>query len=450
MRKLLVLALAAACGSSDDPGPSPGNGTAGARTTPGTDAAVEERGPQDGCLDKLEADKLPTGDLVLAKECGTVKVIGEVTIDASLTIEPGVTVQFGEGASLWIGYEERGTLIARGTEREPIVFTSAPPEKKKPKKKKKKRGAKLELGLDEVDAGVDLEDPADEADREKRPGWWKGVFLSRMSKDSILEHVVIEFAGSDGDDDGRALKVEGEGTIVRNCQIRSAKGWGIWAADLPSLAAVEATSFRDLSVAAMRIAPANLPAIGVNRYHGDTVVEISGGELAAPAVLREGGVYRLVGEVQIHAELTVQPGALIEAVTGGGLAVGVERAGALVARGSAGRPIRFTAVNKRKGSWKGITLGAHAERVVVQQAVVEYAIADADRGAIHAEPGAAATIAQVRFEHLAGVGVSVRPGANVTTRDLKAIDATGTEYRGAVKDPGRRDDDAASPTPSPP
>lgn len=45
-----------------------------------------------------------------------------VTMGATLTLAPGARLSFGEGTQLRV---ERGTLLARGTETEPITLTSS-------------------------------------------------------------------------------------------------------------------------------------------------------------------------------------------------------------------------------------------------------------------------------------------------------------------------------------
>ncbi len=79
---------------------------------------------------------------------------------AHLTLAPGVTVELGEGVRLRV--EESGGLTAIGTEEEPITFTST----------------------------KDTPSPGD---------WEELVFLAGSNDaDNHLEHVVVEYGGSDG------------------------------------------------------------------------------------------------------------------------------------------------------------------------------------------------------------------------------------------------------------
>ncbi|QDG50340.1 hypothetical protein FIV42_06215 [Persicimonas caeni] len=83
-------------------------------------------------------------------------VRGDVVLrdDSHVTISPGATVAFAEGAGLSV---YRSRLTARGTEEAPITFTGA----------------------------------------SKKPGFWKGIHLvDTSSVENVFEHVVIEYGGS--------------------------------------------------------------------------------------------------------------------------------------------------------------------------------------------------------------------------------------------------------------
>jgi len=76
---------------------------------------------------------------------------------AVLTIDPGSELRFAEGRRLRVGEGNDGVLEARGTAAAPIIFTS----------------------LDE-----------------QTPMFWRGIELSQGSDGSVLDQVVISYAGS--------------------------------------------------------------------------------------------------------------------------------------------------------------------------------------------------------------------------------------------------------------
>ena len=63
----------------------------------------------------LSGDETWSGDVVIT---GTVMIPGDIT----LSIEPGTTVEFAAGRDIELIV--KGTLIAEGTESDPITFTS--------------------------------------------------------------------------------------------------------------------------------------------------------------------------------------------------------------------------------------------------------------------------------------------------------------------------------------
>ena len=81
-----------------------------------------------------------------------------VRLNSTLTIDPGVELQFYPDTFLYVGYGSAGSLIAEGTDDENIVFTSAKAT--------------------------------------KAPGDWNGIyFMSDAGSSSKLFHTVVEYAG---------------------------------------------------------------------------------------------------------------------------------------------------------------------------------------------------------------------------------------------------------------
>lgn len=120
---------------------------------------VESRGIEtsDTFHDRGQPYVLPFSLSVVPRAAGTT---------ASLTIEPGVTLRFGQNAYLTIGSGSTGSpanpgqLVATGTAEKPIVFTA------------------------------DSATPA--------PGWWRGINFSGIAPSgNKIENAVIEYAGAD-------------------------------------------------------------------------------------------------------------------------------------------------------------------------------------------------------------------------------------------------------------
>ncbi len=119
-----------------------------------------------------------------------------VASGATLTIEAGTTVRFSNGTSLLV----RGTLIARGDQGLPIVMTSD-----------SGRPAAGQWGF--VGFYDSAEDASYDGSRQYRAG-------------SVLEHVVIEAAGS-GLGDGAAVYLEYASPLLQSLSIRKIRGQAI-------------------------------------------------------------------------------------------------------------------------------------------------------------------------------------------------------------------------------
>ncbi|MDY7226277.1 hypothetical protein [Hyalangium rubrum] len=85
--------------------------------------------PQDGAIEfdgKIESDAVLTAQGVPYRVLGDVTIEGvETTRPTTLTLEPGVVVQFEPEARFSFGYERPGVLSAVGTAEKPITFTAA-------------------------------------------------------------------------------------------------------------------------------------------------------------------------------------------------------------------------------------------------------------------------------------------------------------------------------------
>ena len=113
----------------------------------------------------------------------------EIDDGGSLTIEPGVTVQFAENSYLSVGYISEGKLVAEGTAEEPIIFTSAM--------------------------------------NDKYPGDWGNIrFYEYASAGCILDHCKILYGGDDGN--SLYLYYCDAKVTIQNCEIAYSDGYGIY------------------------------------------------------------------------------------------------------------------------------------------------------------------------------------------------------------------------------
>lgn len=167
--------------------------------------------------------------------------------------------------------------------------------------------------------------------------------------------------------------------------------------------------------------------------HG--VVEVMGANLDAvqatwPAI---DAAYLVRGDILVRddAHLTLQPGSVVVFAEGSGISVYRAR---LTARGSADKPITFTAQSPQPGFWKGIHLvDTSSVENVFEHVTIEYGgSANTFKGA---EPAnlmfddyfglVSATLNDVTSRHSGGAGMHVEPGAVIRSQRCASIHIQG-------------------------
>ncbi|MEO0439007.1 MAG: hypothetical protein AAF098_19145, partial [Pseudomonadota bacterium] len=219
-----------------------------------------------------------------------------VNITKSLTIDPGVVIEFEENAGL--GVYDAGVLNAQGTEDRPIVL----------------RG------------------------KEDRPGYWRGIHTESQT---LLEHVEVKNAGSTYVyccNDAAGIFAKGGSLNIKNSALIRNQG-----------CALSATTSTELSIQDNRFEnneadvcadPVPLPT----SIKEDTVLRRSG---------REVDYYAPDNQVtNITAKLSIEAGVTIEMGQNSGL--GVYDTGSLLAQGDQDQPIVFKGKEDRPGYWRGI------------------------------------------------------------------------------------------------
>lgn len=139
----------------------------------------------------------------------------------TLTIEPGATILGRPGSALIV--PRNATLRARGTDRQPIVFTSAAPQGSR---RAGDWGGLVLLGNARLNRGEGHIEGIDPADTRGRFGG-----DDDSSSCGVLDYVRVEFAGfelmRDVELNGLTLAGCGDSTVVRNVQVHRALDDGI-------------------------------------------------------------------------------------------------------------------------------------------------------------------------------------------------------------------------------
>ena len=254
-------------------------------------------------------------DTTLSEPCYKVtKSVLYVENPATLTINPGVRLEFAAGTQLAI--RQGAAMKAAGTAASPIVFTAGQPT----------------------------------------PGYWKGIeFYGSNSTDNRLAHVVVEYGETNVIVDSALTSSR---VSIEDVTLRHAQYSGFY---FDSDSIIGAFS-RVTSTANGR--PGKLPANLVyllgndSSYSGNTDDRIhvfreeisreqTWKKLDVPYFLNhEGGFYN------VKAALTLEPGVTL--IFNSGIILNIDSSGSLTAVGTEAEPILFTGQEQSPGYWTGL------------------------------------------------------------------------------------------------
>ena len=331
----------------------------------GGDDSVGGSGGEDGT--SAPACPVLTGDPVVhtsetldhdTKWTGWHRVEGALTLEAKLELAPCTVVAFGNAASLHVFVD--GSLQAKGVEGQPVLFTSA---KESPE-----------------------------------PGNWSGIhFGSESTGDSVLEHVVVEYAGSGGAsavdllanatagfshvlvrhtaDDGNPIYLAGRPSQFENVRVEdNARGLRLNANVIGSLGSFSSDE------PPIRVEPTTITTDAI--WHRFNVP------------------YLLEGPLILQSHVAVEPGVVVQMANQG--YISVLDAGTLEAVGTASEPVRFTSSKDppAPGDWSAITI-SHGEDDAsrLEHVVLEYG--GYGNHSLSVEPGATVALSHVTVTHSA-------------------------------------------------
>lgn len=278
------------------------------------------------------------------------KVVGDVSIEAELKIDPGVRIEVEEDLEIVI--EESGYVLASGSEENNIIVSSA------------NRAAGQH---------------------------WKGIRINSSDMRNALSHAVVEYAGSSEFNIGpfssqnraAGVAVDDDGMLsIENCIVQNSKSYGVYVRG--ELNEFSNNEFNNNGEAGIAAHVRNLSKTDeASTYTGNNFkgVEIIGGELLLPAEwnrLSDGAFYKITDDISVEAHLTVYEGTRlhfdedIEFVINEG-EDGTSHDGIIEVKGSASDPVLFTSSNKAGGQhWKGMRVNTSDMRNSLDHAVFEY------------------------------------------------------------------------------
>lgn len=331
------------------------------------------------------------------------RVRGVVGIDALVSVEPGVIVEFESNAGFEVNEFGDGALQALGTRDERVVFTGAI----------------------------------------QTPGFWRGLVIRTDDGRNELRHVTVQYAGSDviADDikdgltGGIAVNVE-PGSVAASLKltdaiVRENEGYGLIVEWFGRLREFSNNTFSNNTAAAVIAEAGNVGALdaassytGGNGFEGVEIARTGAAnslrEDATWPAFDDGSTYYVSGSVVIEATLTIAPGATLAFEAGAEMVFGVpfgRPEGVIRALGTSSTPITFTGWEKTRGFWKGIVIQSVSNQNAMRHCVVEYGGSEAIFGGTAANVSLdvvsfapSLTISNSRIRDSDGCGIYVQSG----------------------------------------
>ena len=303
-----------------------------------------------------------------------------VSNNATLTIEPGTIIRFGEGAEIDVSYSgDFGTIKAIGTNEKPIIFTS--------------------------NATV------------KGKGDWDGIWLYEGANACEFTHCVFDYSG--GYSNSGALTIRSAtGVSVNNCIFKNSKYYGVEVDNYGSLNTFTNNDFINNDANDIKLIAHHVSSLGTgNTYTGN--IEVQGGYIKKAGEerwLNQNTAFIIDGEISVGSETgtkwIIDPGCVLKFGSSDEVSIGYSEVGLIEAIGTVDLPITFTSRSNfpSKGDWDGIWFYSNsANGSVFDHCIVSYGGGYSASGNIvfKYEQGSDVTIKNSYISHSEGYGLDM-------------------------------------------
>ncbi|MEJ2291604.1 MAG: hypothetical protein P8Y05_07795 [Deinococcales bacterium] len=320
-------------------------------------------------------------DTATSLPAGCYTTSGDVSVNAPLTLAPGVTIAFAQDSVMDVN--AGGSLHA--------------------------------VGSSATGDGIVFEGATDTA------GFWGGINVYAKSPQNDLEYVEVRDAGSATIGHGTAVWVaSGIPFTMKHAILDLSYTNGLSTDASASVADIhlQANTYRDIGAYPVSVyadAAGALDPASVYSNTGKGVVEVFGGNVATSQTWHHLAVpYEVDGQTFVDAALTIDPGTTIQVDPGYVITVGQGSSGTLTADGgSASTQITFTTV-PGGSSWGGITMDSASN-------LLNYVVVDGADGSGSGEVWASlpgVTISNSTFENSPDEAICWNPSAQPTTSNL--------------------------------
>lgn len=308
----------------------------------------------------------------------------------TVTILPGTVVRIGNEGAIWVGYNGRGGLVAKGTAEAPIRFTSDAPT------------------------------PAH--------GDWQtiGFYKGNLSAKSAFDHVIVEYGGAN---DHGNIYLYDTTLKIANSEIRHSASYGLKGDTDAHVESFAGSSLHGNKKAVVYWSAASAHELGAsNNFKGNTIdrVYLQPGTVAQSATWQAINVpYQLNGELYVQGDaspvLSLQAGVQLLMGRDASIWVGYNGRGGLKANGTADAPVTITsdAPTPSAGDWQAI--GFYEGTIAGSQLVhttVAYGGAIDTYGMVYAARASQLNLDHATLKHSKTMALKVEADAKVTTSNV--------------------------------
>ena len=245
----------------------------------------------------------------------------DIAAEVTLTIEAGTVIKFENNGT--VSFNVYGTLDAKGTDANPIIFTSAADDDY-------------------------LGDTNGDGSSDGLPEDWEQISFESDSTNNIIQHCVFKYAGQDG----CTIDIHTDSVQIENCLFAHGGGDGIQVRD-QSNPVITGCEFAENADDAIELEINSYPVLRDNSAHDNewNGINVHGGHIEVsgtwyadgiPYVINDSGANNGNRDIAAGVTLTIEAGTVIKFENNGTVSFNVY--GTLDAKGTDANPIIFTSL----------------------------------------------------------------------------------------------------------
>ncbi len=303
-------------------------------------------------------------------------VTSDITINARLTIDPGVRIAVMSDNRIRV--TTNGVLQANGTANEPVIITG----------------------------------------NTALPGYWKGILVESNNLENEINHVHISFAGSNNISSGRpktGLHVESGKLNINNSSFTNMDGYGLSVSSAVSSIPMNGNIFDNNDMGAIYMTANQIKDIDQATDFNNAEIVLDGTDINRSTdhvwKAAQNGQYRFSSSLNIYDNITIEEGAVF--VSDNDVLIYFRPEAILKAMGTSANPIVFKGSLEQAGSWRGMLYYNSSLEGIMQHVHFAHAghsnlASGFEKAALGFGSDARLPLINVHFSHIDGYGVFIR------------------------------------------